>query len=199
VVTPLGCLREKEKILGIMMKASIFCLFLFCFIIPLHAKYDLKPDTLLKKLAFGSCNKHNLPNLLWSEISKYDPQLWMWLGDIVYADSVWRSGILTLTTSITTSQATTHDLRERFAIQKNATGYKSLIQKTPVIGVWVTHYNATSLQIRMIMISEKIMVEKNILQDGNLNAFSSTLSTNHKTVLAGTKKVQEFSQNFLKN
>ncbi|MDX2052631.1 MAG: alkaline phosphatase D family protein [Polyangiaceae bacterium] len=39
------------------------------------------------RLAFGSCNKQFLPQPLWKVIQATDPHAWLWLGDIVYADS----------------------------------------------------------------------------------------------------------------
>ena len=41
----------------------------------------------ISTIAFGSCNKTDLPQKLWQSILKNDPNLWIWLGDIVYADS----------------------------------------------------------------------------------------------------------------
>ncbi|MBT8180453.1 MAG: lipoprotein, partial [Eudoraea sp.] len=38
-------------------------------------------------IAFGSCNKLNLENHLWDDIKKSNPLLWIWGGDIVYADT----------------------------------------------------------------------------------------------------------------
>ena len=38
-------------------------------------------------IAFGSCNKHDSPNLLWDDIQAENPDVWIWGGDIVYADT----------------------------------------------------------------------------------------------------------------
>ena len=38
-------------------------------------------------LAFGSCNKTSLPNLLWDDVLNADPAVWVWGGDIIYADT----------------------------------------------------------------------------------------------------------------
>ena len=38
-------------------------------------------------IAFGSCNKQNKKNILWKEISKNNPDLWVWGGDIIYSDT----------------------------------------------------------------------------------------------------------------
>jgi len=38
-------------------------------------------------IAFGSCNNQNVPNNLWKDILKNKPSVWIWGGDIVYADT----------------------------------------------------------------------------------------------------------------
>lgn len=44
------------------------------------------PNRVLNRIAFGSCNKEHLPQPLWEQIEKHVPELFLWLGDIVYAD-----------------------------------------------------------------------------------------------------------------
>lgn len=38
-------------------------------------------------IAFGSCNKQNVENILWKEVLKHQPDLWIWGGDNIYSDS----------------------------------------------------------------------------------------------------------------
>lgn len=38
------------------------------------------PEQPPTRLAFGSCSKHDRPQPLWSPISDFQPQLWIWLG-----------------------------------------------------------------------------------------------------------------------
>lgn len=38
------------------------------------------------RIAFGSCNRHDLPQPLWTKISDKNPQVFMWTGDVVYPD-----------------------------------------------------------------------------------------------------------------
>ncbi|MBC6696510.1 alkaline phosphatase D family protein [Hymenobacter puniceus] len=38
-------------------------------------------------IAFGSCNRHNLPQPLWDDIAAQKPDVWVWLGDNIYGDS----------------------------------------------------------------------------------------------------------------
>ena len=38
-------------------------------------------------IAFGSCNHQNKEQSLWDDIVSEDPNLWIWLGDNIYADT----------------------------------------------------------------------------------------------------------------
>lgn len=38
----------------------------------------------ISKIAFGSCNRPDLPNLIWKQLLTSPPDLWIWLGDVVY-------------------------------------------------------------------------------------------------------------------
>ena len=73
-------------------------------------------------IAFGSCNKQNIENILWKEIIKNKPNLWIWGGDNIYAD--------------------THDmnkLKNEYATLKNQKGYLSLTNNIPVMATWDDH------------------------------------------------------------
>lgn len=78
------------------------------------------PDSF--RIAFGSCNKTFLPQPLWNPIRTAQPDLWMWLGDIVYGD---RGGIDTI--------------RWMYNFQKKHPDYAALRQTVPVIGIWDDH------------------------------------------------------------
>ena len=73
-------------------------------------------------IAFGSCNRQNTENILWEEIIKNKPNLWIWGGDNIYAD--------------------THNmnkLKNDYATLKNQKGYLSLINNIPVMATWDDH------------------------------------------------------------
>lgn len=73
-------------------------------------------------IAFGSCNKHDKPNLLWDDIEATNPDVWIWGGDIIYADT-----------------DDMVELRSVYNAQDEVAGYKSLKSKVPVIGSWDDH------------------------------------------------------------
>ncbi|MBU2901452.1 alkaline phosphatase D family protein [Maribacter dokdonensis] len=73
-------------------------------------------------IAFGSCNRVDLPNLLWDDILNTEPDVWIWGGDNIYAD--------------------TNDmkaLRAMYDQQKNEPNYRKLAQTTDVLGTWDDH------------------------------------------------------------
>ena len=39
-------------------------------------------------IAFGSCNHQNKEQILWDDIISEDPNLWIWLGDNIYAGAM---------------------------------------------------------------------------------------------------------------
>jgi alkaline phosphatase D len=73
-------------------------------------------------IAFGSCNKLNLGQSHWAGIAANQPNLWVWLGDIIYAD--------------------TSDMRALAAHYKKLKtfpDYKKMRAKTQVMGVYDDH------------------------------------------------------------
>ncbi len=76
----------------------------------------------LSVIAFGSCNKQNKPQPLWEAIIQNKPDLWIWLGDNIYAD--------------------TEDMnlmRQKYEMQLEHTDYKKLLNTCQVIGTWDDH------------------------------------------------------------
>ena len=73
-------------------------------------------------LAFGSCNRQNLPNVLWKEILKNQPDAWVWGGDVVYADT-----------------DDMQKLENVYAEQWQQDDYKRFTESVPVLGTWDDH------------------------------------------------------------
>jgi alkaline phosphatase D len=73
----------------------------------------------LDRIAFGSCNREYKPQLIWKPILECKPDLWIWLGDIVYG----RADDLT-------------DLARRYRAAKDQPDYRALRDQAQVIGVW---------------------------------------------------------------
>ncbi|MCA8829208.1 alkaline phosphatase D family protein [Hymenobacter pini] len=81
------------------------------------------PATTELRIAFGSCNRHDLPQPLWDDIAHDQPNVWIWLGDNIYGDS--------------DDPAV---LRAKYAAEFNQPGYRHLREQgTQVIGTWDDH------------------------------------------------------------
>jgi len=93
----------------------------------------LSPSEPLTRIAFGSCNEHHLPQPMWTPITQFDPELWIWLGDAVYADS--HIGKLYRYPS------SLEQMTRRFETQKQRPEYQTFLTttKADVIGVWDDH------------------------------------------------------------
>jgi len=79
--------------------------------------------TSLTKITFGSCNRHDDPQPLWKDIINNQPDVWVWLGDIVYGD--------TKDMSI---------LKQKYDAQKTNKAYQTLLNsKTKIMGIWDDH------------------------------------------------------------
>lgn len=83
---------------------------------------SIAQESSVQKIAFGSCNKHDLPQLLWAPILKDNPEVFIWLGDNIYGD--------------------THDmslLKSKYDAQNSIPEYQQLKSGSTVIGVWDDH------------------------------------------------------------
>ena len=78
-------------------------------------------------IAFGSCNKLDKPQTMWGDVAANNPNLWIWLGDIIYAD--------------------TTDMKALAAMYKklkNNPEYKKLRAKAQIVGVYDDHDYGTN-------------------------------------------------------
>jgi alkaline phosphatase D len=74
------------------------------------------------RVAFGSCNKQDQPQPLWTAITAFQPQLWIWLGDNIYGD--------------TEDMAV---LDAKWKTQKENPDYTALRQSATILGTWDDH------------------------------------------------------------
>lgn len=84
------------------------------------------------RLAFGSCSSQTEPQPLWPLISTRSPDLFLWLGDIVYADTPivgkWRI------------PAQLREVARAYAEQERVPGYAAFVSSgVPIVGVWDDH------------------------------------------------------------
>ncbi|MBL7776506.1 MAG: hypothetical protein JNK89_10925, partial [Saprospiraceae bacterium] len=76
----------------------------------------------LTEIAFGSCNRMDKPQTMWFDVAANNPDLWIWLGDIVYADTT-----------------NTRALAQCYKSLKTTPGYKKLRANTQIIGIYDDH------------------------------------------------------------
>ncbi|WP_372367552.1 alkaline phosphatase D family protein [Candidatus Uabimicrobium sp. HlEnr_7] len=98
-----------------------YLLLLFAFIIGCNAN-DSTFTTNSFVITFGSCNKQYKKQPLWNVILQNDPNLWIWLGDVIYAD--------------TEDMSIMH---QKYQQQLARTSYQKFRNKVPVIGTWDDH------------------------------------------------------------
>ncbi len=107
--------------------------FLACFKQKHSAQPDptslMNPSTATKEkmpnefiLAFGSCNDQKKPQHIWNEIIQEQADLWVWLGDNIYADT-----------------EDMNFLQSAYAKQNKHPEYAAFKKSTPINGTWDDH------------------------------------------------------------
>jgi len=76
----------------------------------------------MKTICFGSCNKQWEDQSYWQNIRNENPDLWIWMGDIIYSD--------------TEDMA---QLKGQYNIQKVQEEYLNFIDSIQVLGIWDDH------------------------------------------------------------
>ncbi len=109
-----------------------YSLLLFPFILFLACKSPAPTDSTAKSkinhgdntsvIAFGSCADEDNTHLMWRYIIANQPDLWIWLGDIIYGDS-----------------DDPIKLRNDYAELNNKAEYQKLKAACPTIGTWDDH------------------------------------------------------------
>lgn len=87
-----------------------------------HHATPLKSNEALHTIAFGSCNDQNKDQSMWKAIVQNQPDLWIWLGDNIYAD--------------------TENMKKMAAMYRKVLrepGYQKLRAQSPIIGIWDDH------------------------------------------------------------
>lgn len=105
----------KIKLIGLIGICAILC----------SCASDKKPpmaNQLIEMIAFGSCNKQYMPQPFWTEIAAKNPDLWIWLGDNIYAD---------------TDDMTV--MAEKYQQQLTVPEYQKFRAQVPITGIWDDH------------------------------------------------------------
>lgn len=100
----------------------------------LSAKFPDDFSQPLEVVAFGSCNRDELPQPLWPIIAGNAPDLWIWGGDNIYAD--WYAPPEGKREKYTINRAW---VTKRYAAQFNRPDYAAFRQQFPILGTWDDH------------------------------------------------------------
>ena len=92
------------------------------FIVLLAAASIVRADEPLSRIAFGSCANENRPQPIWEAINAAEPQLFIFAGDNVYADS-----------------ADPEKLGDSYDDLAAEPGFAKLRDNCPVVGTWDDH------------------------------------------------------------
>ena len=99
--------------------------------------YDAPPEpgTLIRRLAFGSCNSPLDSSPVWDAVVNRFPDAWIWLGDTVYADSPRPVG----PTPEARARVSLDRLAHHYTRQNDLPGYRLLRQRARILGTWDDH------------------------------------------------------------
>jgi len=89
----------------------------------------LDPNTPLERIAFGSCLDEEKSAPRWATVLDQNPQVFMMLGDNVYADSVGSRDV----------GPDLNEMRRAYATLSAEPGFARLRSRVPLLGVWDDH------------------------------------------------------------
>lgn len=93
---------------------------------------DVSDSKLVSRIAFGSCNKHDREQPIWDSVAAAEPDLFVWLGDVVYNDRFSLGKFHPATSG--------EEMQLKYDTQKAVPSYKSFLEKVPrVLAVWDDH------------------------------------------------------------
>ncbi len=91
------------------------------------ANVSIAPDTVITRLAFGSCNHQSRSQHMWAQIAATNPELFLFIGDNNYGDQMW-AGDASLAT-----------LREAYRVQSETPELADFRSKIPMMITWDDH------------------------------------------------------------
>lgn len=96
------------------------------------------PPPATTRILFGSCNRAEQMQPLWTHVLARQPHAWVWGGDNVYADRV--TGLDWSRRLVRAEPATRERLRELYAMQREHPEYAALVRSPArIIGTWDDH------------------------------------------------------------
>lgn len=87
----------------------------------------LAPQTMLTRIAFGSCNHQSAPQHMWAQIAAQSPQAFLLIGDNVYGDNGWDA------------DADLDSLRRAYELQASHPEFRDFRARIPMLVTWDDH------------------------------------------------------------
>ena len=106
-------------------------------------KLDTKKT--LQTIAFGSCNNQGKSQTMWNHVVVNRPDLWIWLGDNIYADT-----------------QNPQVMADKYSLLKNNMNYRRLLACAPVVGTWDDHdfgWNDAGKEFGMKKQSKRLLLD----------------------------------------
>lgn len=107
---------------------------------------NLEEEAPLSRIAFGSCANQGAPQPIWNAILQFNPQLFIWMGDNIYADNKQKLKIFGKERTIGPwknverfSPNSEKEMEFRYNLAKSNPGYSQLRRRAQVIGTWDDH------------------------------------------------------------
>lgn len=91
------------------------------------ANVSIAPDTVITRLAFGSCNHQSRSQHMWAQIAATNPDLFLFIGDNNYGDQFWKG------------DATLGTLRAAYQKQAETPELTDFRSKVPMMITWDDH------------------------------------------------------------
>ena len=89
---------------------------------PIAQKVPARSPQPVSRILFGSCTKQNRPMPIFKTIAAQRPELFVFLGDNIYADT-----------------ADMDVMRAKYAKLKNNSGFAKLMKTCPILATWDDH------------------------------------------------------------
>jgi alkaline phosphatase D len=93
------------------------------------------PDRTVSRIAFGSCAQQDKSQPFWTPINAYAPDVWLWLGDTIYADSPRPKA----PTAGERARIVLDRMPELYGRQLAEPGYATLRDRAWIAGTWDDH------------------------------------------------------------
>lgn len=95
---------------------------------------DSKPGPRLERIAFGSCANQHEPQPIWGPVVASKPQLFLFIGDSMYADLVPKGDRYQLTKDVTKEL-----IQQSYDLMAKVPGYQQLKKTCPILATWDDH------------------------------------------------------------